>query len=79
MLSVVEIVLFDQIALLDADHGPEIKQAINEAQQNGTSFKMLFWAPLSIRGHTVLIQTADPRVQQFVGRVAIPSSLFAVG
>ena len=32
-LSAVEkIVLFDQIAFLDADHGPEIKQAIYEVQ-----------------------------------------------
>ena len=50
-------VLFDRIAVLDADHGPEMKQAIHEAQENGMAFKMLFWAPISIRGHTVLVPT----------------------
>ena len=51
-------VLLDQIAFLDADHGPEIEQTIHEAQQNGMSFQMLFWAPISVRGHTVFVQTA---------------------
>ena len=55
--------LFDQIALLDADHGPEIKQVIHEAQQNKASFKILFWAPLIIPGHTVLVQSAPGRWQ----------------
>ena len=40
---------------MDAEHGPEVKLAIHEAQENFNSFKMLFWAPISIRGHTVLV------------------------
>ena len=56
-LSAVETVILDQIAVLDADHGPEIKQAIREAQDSCNSFKMLFWVPLSIRGHTILVHT----------------------
>ena len=58
VISRKENVIFVQIALLVADHGSEIKQAIYEAQQNGMSFKMLFWAPLSILGPTVFVQTA---------------------
>ena len=55
--------LFDQIALLEAEHNPEIKQAIQEAQYNNSSMKLLFWAPLSIRGNSVIVKTPNGRWQ----------------
>ena len=55
--------LFDQIALLDAEHNPDVKQAIHNAQQNNASVKLLFWAPLTIQCKTVLIQSAPGRWQ----------------
>ena len=55
--------LFDQIALLEAEHNPEIKQVIKEAQYNRSSLKVIFWAPLSIRGHSVIVKTQNGRWQ----------------
>ena len=55
--------LFDQIAFLDAEHNPDIKHAILDAQQNNASVKLLFWAPLTIRGNIVLVQSAPGRWQ----------------
>ena len=51
---------FDRIAFLDAKHDPDMKLVICEAQENCNSFKMLFWAPISIRGHAVLV-ASTPR------------------
>ena len=56
-LSAIEIVLFDRIALLDAEHSPDMKLVIREAQESGNSFKMLFWAPISVLGYSVLVPT----------------------
>ena len=39
-------ILFDRIALLDAEHDPEMKLGIREARDNGNSFKILFWASI---------------------------------
>ena len=47
--AVISMALFDQIARVEAEHNPEIKQAIKEAQYNDSSLKLLFLAPLSIR------------------------------
>ena len=55
--------LFDQIAFVDAEHNPDVKQAIQNAQQNNASVKLLFWAPFTIQGKTVLIQSAPGRWQ----------------
>ena len=49
--------LFDRIAFLDAEHSPDMKLLIREGQESCNSFKMLFWAPISIRGHTELYPT----------------------
>ena len=40
---------------MDAEHGTDMKLGIREAKENCNSFEMLFWAPISIRGHTVLV------------------------
>ena len=55
--------LFDQIAFLDAEHNPDIEQAIHDAKQNNASVKLLFWAPLTIQSKPVLIQSAVGRWQ----------------
>ena len=88
--------LFDQIAFLDADHGPESEQAIHEAQENA-------WLSKCCSGHLFLSEAygicsyytrllashectqfanewiTNPHVQQFMGRGAIPPSIFEVG
>ena len=56
-------VLFDQIALLEAEHNPEIQQAIQEAQYNNSYMKLRFWAPLSILGNSVIVKTPNGRWQ----------------
>ena len=55
--------IFDQIALFEAEHNPEIKQAIKETQYNDSSMKLLFWVPLSIRWHSVIVKTPNGRWQ----------------
>ena len=55
--------LFDQIAFFDAEHNPDVKQAIQNAQQNNASVKLLFWALFTFQGKTVLIQSAPGRWQ----------------
>ena len=51
--------LFDRIALLEAELNPQIKHAVEEAQRNNYSMELLFWAPLTIDGNTVIIQVRD--------------------
>ena len=42
-LSAVEhIALFDQVAFFDAEHSPDVKQVIHDAQQNKVSVQLLF-------------------------------------
>ena len=51
--------LFDRIALLEAELNPQIKHAVEEAQRNNSSMELLFWAPLTIDGNTVISQVRD--------------------
>ena len=55
--------LLDKIAVRDAKHNPDVKQAIQNAQQNNASIKLLFWAPITIQGKTVLVQSTHGRWQ----------------
>ena len=54
--AVMNMALFDRIALLEAEHNPQIKYALEEAQRNNSSMELLFWAPLTIDGNTVLFR-----------------------
>ena len=49
-------ILFDQIALMDADHNAETQWAIRDAANNRNTCNMCFWAPNTIRGHRVLLE-----------------------
>ena len=46
---------FDHIALLEAELNPQIKQSVEEARRNNSTLELLFWAPLSIAGNTVIV------------------------
>ena len=52
--AVMRMALFDRIAVLEAEHNPQIKHALEEARRNNSSMELLFWAPLTIDGHTVI-------------------------
>ena len=51
--------LFDHIALLEAELNPKIKQSVDEARRNDSTLDLLFWAPLSIDGHPVIVQVRE--------------------
>ena len=51
--------LFDHIALLEAELNPKIKQSVDEARRNDSTLDLLFWAPLSLDGHPVIVQVRD--------------------
>ena len=51
--------LFDHIALLGAELNPQVKHSVDEAQRNDSSMNLLFWAPLTIDGHPVIIPVRD--------------------
>ena len=50
---------FDHIALLEAELNPQIKQSVEEARRNNSTLELLFWAPLSIAGNTVIVPVRD--------------------
>ena len=46
-------VLFDRVALLEAELSPQVKYSVEEARRNDSIMELLFWAPLTIDGHPV--------------------------
>ena len=57
--AVMNMALFDRIALLEAEHNPQIKHAVEEAQRNNYSMELLCWAPRTVDGNTVITQVRD--------------------
>ena len=51
--------LFDHIALLEAEPNPRVKHSVEEARRNDSSLDLLFWAPLFIDGHPVIVPVRD--------------------
>ena len=51
--------LLDRVALLEAELSPQVKYFVEEAQRNNSCMELLFWAPLAIDGHPVIIPVRD--------------------
>ena len=51
--------LLDHIALFEAELNPKIKQSVDEARRNDSTLDLIFGAPLSIDGNTVIVEVRE--------------------
>ena len=53
-----KLIIFNQIVFIDADHSAEAQLVIREAANDSNTCNMLFWVPITIRRHSVLLKSS---------------------